>query len=112
MKYVYIVIAMMIVGCSDKSPKVEKVVESKAKVEVVQVATVEAPKVKEVKATLAKNETPVEEVKVTKNIAPDVPSSCAMWSDGSNVCNRVSAKKASCTTNPVAQRMFSCLQWQ
>lgn len=109
MKYVYIVIAMMIVGCSDKSPKVEKVVESKAKVEVVQVATVEAPKVK---ATLAKNETLVEELKVTKNIAPDVPSSCAMWSDGSNVCNRVSAKKASCTTNPVAQRMFSCLQWQ
>jgi hypothetical protein len=109
MKYVYIVIAMMIVGCSDKSPKVEKVVESKAKVGVVQVATVEAAKVK---ATLAKNETPVEEVKVTKNIAPDVPSSCAMWSDGSNVCNRVSAKKASCTTNPVAQRMFSCLQWQ
>ena len=111
MKYIYIVVAMLFVGCSDKSASVKKAPQSKQAVQVVETAVVGERK-KVVKQKLAKNETLVEEVKVTKNIASDVPSSCAMWSDGSNVCSRVSRGKASCTTNPVANRMFSCLQWQ
>jgi len=94
-------------GCSDKSASVQKLPETKQKTEVVKVLQVPEPK-----RTVVRNETLVEEPKVTKNIGADVPTSCAMWSDGSNICTRVSTRKASCTTNPVDQRMFSCLQWQ
>jgi hypothetical protein len=124
MKYLYILVAMVFMGCSDKSPMIEKVVEPVVKVESAQIETVkiETPKIEilknEVKVVEAKkevlrsNETMVDEPTVTKNIAADVPASCAMWSDGSNICNRLSTGKASCTTNPVENRMFSCLQWQ
>jgi hypothetical protein len=111
---------MIFIGCSEKSPKVEKVIEPVVKIESVQVATPQVETIKnevvEVVETkteaLRSNETMVAEAKVTKNIASDVPSSCAMWSDGSNICTRVSTTKASCDTNPVANRMVSCLQWQ
>ena len=54
----------------------------------------------------------VEEPKVTKDIKHDIPPSCAMWSDGCNVCSRISPKKASCTTYPACHnRLVSCLQW-
>ena len=123
MKYLYLLTAVLFIGCSDKSPKVEKVITPKVEAiqsEVKSVMQTEAvvENTKEVVTQeivtpkIATNETIVEEPKVTKNIASDVPTSCAMWSDGSNICTRVSAGKASCTTNPVENRMFSCLQWQ
>ncbi len=108
MKYIYLLVAMIFIGCSDKSAKVE--VPVKNKIEVVEVANVVETKTK--KLELKSNETMVEEVKVIKDVASDVPASCAMWSDGSNVCTRVGRGKASCTTNPVENRMLSCLQWQ
>ena len=115
MKYIYILTALIFMGCSEKTASVEKRVQKviEPKVEIVQVANVVETK-KEVasKKEVLRNETVIEEPKVLKNIASDVPSSCAMWSDGSNICNRVSRGKASCTTNPVENRMFSCLQWQ
>ena len=111
MKYLYIVVAMILMGCSEKSPEPIKVAEVKA--EVVEVVQTEVVKVKEVPAALAPNETLVEETKVTKNIGSDIPSSCAMWSDGCNVCTRIGNGKASCTTGPDCKnKMFSCLQWQ
>lgn len=112
--------ALIFMGCSDKSASVQKLPETKKEIKVVQeIQAVKEAKVPEVvqtievkKEVLRTNETLVEEPKVMKNIASDVPTSCAMWSDGSNICTRASSTKASCTTNPVENRMFSCLQWQ
>ena len=116
MKYLYLLTALIFMGCSDKSVAIEKLPESKQKMEVVKAdkvtEVVETSEITKSKHELLKNETLVDEPKVTKKIARDVPSSCAMWSDGSNICTRVSKKKASCTTNPIENRMFSCLQWQ
>ena len=128
MKYSYILVAMVFMGCSDKSPELEKVVEpvvtqvqkvSEPVVEVAPVVTQFKEVVKPViqvepvrREALRSNETMVAEPTVTKSIGSDIPTSCAMWSDGSNICTRVSSRKASCTTNPVGQKMFSCLQWQ
>ena len=119
MKYLYIMIAMIFMGCSDKAPIVEKVVETKAHVEVVEV---QAPKLMEVRevirvkesvSPMSANEILVPDAKVIKRIGSDIPSSCAMWSDGCNVCTRVGAGKASCDTGPeCTNKMFSCLQWQ
>ncbi|CAA6804332.1 MAG: Unknown protein, partial [uncultured Sulfurovum sp.] len=82
------------------------------KVEVVEVANVTEVK-NQVKSVVPKNETIVEEPKVVKSIGTDIPTSCAMWSDGCNVCTRLANGKASCTTGPeCASKMFSCLQWQ
>ena len=140
MKYIYLLIVMVIVGCSDKSPKVEKSVlpENTVKVETAKVPNlskvVETHRRKEViEAVVPQTSTVVEELieekkvvtptthattmveepMVTKNIGSNVPSSCAMWSDGCNVCTRKGGGKASCTTNPECQhKVFSCLQWQ
>lgn len=114
MKYIYILTALIFMGCSDKSASVQKVPEPKQKIEIVEVAKVTEVKEKSVKKVmLNRNETLVEEVTVIKNVASDIPSSCAMWSDGCNVCTRKGGGKASCTTNPECKhKMFSCLQWQ
>ena len=123
MKYLYLLTALIFIGCSDKSTSVQKVAEPKTQTIVSEVknVVVEAKEVfvseplqqeTVVVKSPVQNLTMVEEPKVIKNIASDVPTSCAMWSDGSNICTRVSGGKASCTTNPVDQRMFSCLQWQ
>lgn len=104
MKLVYLMAALIFMGCSQVEPKVEKATE---KVEVVEVA-----KVGEVKKEPSKKEL-MEEPKVTKKVASDIPTSCYMWSDGCNVCTKMgNGKKASCTTNPECiNKMFSCLQW-
>ncbi|CAA6816703.1 MAG: Unknown protein [uncultured Sulfurovum sp.] len=108
MKYLYLVVAIILMGCSQKSPEVIKVAETKTKVEVVEVASVD-----EVVNVGSKSETLIVEPKVTKNIGADIATSCEMWSDGCNVCTRLGNGKASCTTNPECQnKMFSCLQWQ
>lgn len=133
MKYIYLLTALIFVGCSDKSPNVEKTEETKTKSEVANVtktseihervaevieATTLEEQIPEVETQVVKtpavrsNETMVDEPKVTKKITSDVPASCAMWSDGANICTRISKRKASCTTNPVKYRNISCLQWQ
>ncbi|CAA6799501.1 MAG: Unknown protein, partial [uncultured Sulfurovum sp.] len=94
----------------DKSPEVKKAPETK--VEVVEVANVTEVK-NQVKSVVPKNETIVEELKVVKSIGADIPTSCAMWSDGCNVCTRLANGKASCTSGAECKhKMFSCLQWQ
>ena len=138
MKNVYVITAILLGtillgGCIDKS---RKVTEHKVQVEVVEVANVQETKERVFSRVaprnvipknvvprnvvrrnvvrrniIPRNETLVEEKKIIKRIASDVPTSCAMWSDGSNICTRVSRGKASCTANPVQNRMFSCLQW-
>ena len=141
MKYIYLLIVMVIVGCSDKSPKVEKsvlpentvkvetakvpnlskAVETHTRKEVIEAVVPQTSRVVEERIEEKKITTPptthvttmVEEPMVTKNIGSNVPSSCAMWSDGCNVCTRKGGGKASCTTNPECQhKVFSCLQWQ
>lgn len=123
MKYLYLLTALIFIGCSDKSTSVQKVAEPKSQTVVSEVknVVVEAKEVlvseplkqeTVVAPSPAQNVTMVEEAKVTKNIGSDIPTSCVMWSDGSNVCTRISQRKASCTTNPIGQKMFSCLQWQ
>jgi len=113
MKYIYLLTALVVMGCSDKTPSIEKNNERKIKIEVVEVAHVYERKKVTPKSVVPKNETLVPETKVTKKIDSDVPKSCAMWSDGCNVCTRTGGKKASCTTNPECHnKVFSCLQWQ
>ena len=128
MKYIYLLTALIFMGCGQKTVNVEKAPEVKTNIEVAQVSKPievkeevgEVLNVEEVHQrvpevvtpVLRKNETIIDEPKVVKNITSDVAPSCAMWSDGSNICTRISKRKASCTTNPVAHRMFSCLQWQ
>ena len=140
MKYIYIAIALIFVGCSQKTPDAEKPIEAKVKSKVAEVTktteiakaveTTNAVEVQEEVGTaveavtieekvpavethaLKSNETIIDEPKVTKRVASDVPTSCAMWSDGANICTRISKRKASCTTNPITHRMVSCLQWQ
>ena len=111
MKYIYILVALIFMGCSEKAQTITKAAQAKEEIRIVETVIIAEQK-EVVKQELARNETLVEDPKVVKSIASDVPSSCAMWSDGSNICTRVSQGKASCTTNPVANRMFSCLQWQ
>ena len=110
MKYLFILTALLFIGCSEKTNTIAALPESSQKVEIVEEVIVE-PRVVQ-KNVAPRNEMIIIEPKVVKNVAKDVPSSCAMWSDGSNICTRVSRGKASCTTNPVENRMFSCLQWQ
>lgn len=103
MKYLYLLIGIIFIGCNSKSITVEAPKASSE--ETKQVVVEEKPIVVEEKVV-------VEEPKLTKDIKPDIPPSCAMWSDGCNVCSRISTKKASCTTYPACQnRMVSCLQW-
>jgi hypothetical protein len=108
MKFVYLLVALVFMGCSQVEPKVEKAVEVPKKVE-----TTEVKKVIEPKKEVVKKEEVLEEPKVTKKVGADIPTSCYMWSDGCNVCTKMGdGTKASCTTNPECiNRMFSCLQW-
>jgi hypothetical protein len=102
---------MIFGGCSEKSLKIEKVIESKVKI--VKVTKVQESKNEVAKNLIPKNETLVEEKKVIKQIDADIPTSCAMWSDGCNVCTRTGGGKATCTSNSECRhKMFSCLQWQ
>ena len=104
---------MIFMGCSQKSPEVIGHPDNATKVQVVEVAKVQEFVKQEVKNIRFKNEIIVDEPKVVKNIDADIPTSCAMWSDGCNVCTRLAKGKASCTTGPdCTNRMFSCLQWQ
>lgn len=111
MKYFFILVAMIFMGCSEKSLEVNNAVETK--VEVVEVAHVMPVKQEVKRVVLQKNEKVIEEPKVVKRIGADIPTSCVMWSDGCNVCTRLGNGKASCTTGPAcSNKMFSCLQWQ
>jgi hypothetical protein len=115
MKYLYLIVSIIFIGCSDKSATIEPEKEAVAPVEKVQVAstpTIETPKVvMEESVVLESDPVVVPEEKVTKIIKSDVPSSCAEWSDGCNVCTRLSGTKASCTKNPCTNRVVSCLRW-
>ncbi len=113
MRYLYLVVAMVLMGCSSKESNVEVATQTQSKIEVVEVAKVEESKKAQPKLKLNPNETLIEEPMVTKPIAPDVPAACVKWSDGCNVCTRKGGGKAICTTNPECKhKIFSCLQWQ
>ncbi|NEW59705.1 hypothetical protein GSY74_00270 [Sulfurovum sp. bin170] len=101
MKYLYLIIGVIFIGCNSKSITVDtkRVVEPK---HVVEEETI-----------IVEEKVIIEEPKITKNIKQDIPPSCAIWSDGCNVCTRLSTTKASCTTYPACHnRLVSCLQWQ
>jgi len=107
MKFVYLLVALVFVGCSQVEPKVEKAVETKKEAQVAEVK-----QAVEVKKETVKKEEVLDEPKVTKKVGADIPTSCYMWSDGCNVCTKVGdGTKASCTTNECTNKMFSCLQW-
>ena len=113
MKYLYILIGIVFIGCSSKNITVEtpKASSVEAKKVVIKKKTVKEPIVEE-KPIIFEEEVVVEEPKVTKDIKRDVPQKCAMWSDGCNVCTRIDSKKASCTTYPACHnRVVSCLKW-
>lgn len=119
MKYISIIlIVIFFLGCSDKVLEIinkhptdktktvervkEKPVEVVGAIEVVESANIDD------KTLVA------DEHKVEKRIQSDVPARCQMWSDGCNVCTRISstATKASCTVYPACNnRVLSCLQW-
>jgi len=117
MKYIYIIlIGIVFINCSYKnveaveSPapvavpkKVERVVTEPVKVGAVEIVE---------SATINDKTLVADERKIIKNINSDVPTDCAKWSDGCNVCTRTNSKKASCTTYPQCHnRTVSCLQW-
>jgi hypothetical protein len=103
MKYLYLLIGIIFIGCNSKSI-IEK--PKKAIIETKKVVIKKKPII------IVEEEVVVEEPKVTKDIKPDIPPSCAMWSDGCNVCTRISNRKASCTTYPACHnRLVSCLKW-
>jgi hypothetical protein len=113
MKYLYIVLIVIVfINCSDKSVEVVESLTPTPKVEVVK-EPVEMGAIEVVASANVSDKTLVaDERKVTKNIKSDVPSGCAMWSDGCNVCTRTNSTKASCTTYPACHnRVVSCLQW-
>jgi hypothetical protein len=113
MKYLYIVLIVIVfINCSDKSVEVVESLTPTPKVEVVK-EPVEMGAIEVVASANVSDKTLVaDERKVTKNIKSDVPSGCAMWSDGCNVCTRTNSTKASCTTYPECHnRVVSCLQW-
>jgi len=119
MKYLYIVlIGIIFINCSDKSVEVvEKPTPPKVDVRATKVEVVKEPvkigAIEVVESANVNDKTLVaDERKITKTIKKDVPSGCAMWSDGCNVCTRTSSTKASCTTYPECHnRVVSCLQW-
>ena len=115
MKYLYIVlIGIIFINCSDKSVEVvEKKTLKVEKVEEVVNEPVKMGKIEVVESANVNDETLVaDERKIIKRIKVDVPSRCAMWSDGCNVCTRTNSTKASCTTYPECHnRVVSCLQW-
>jgi len=121
MKYLYIVlIGIIFINCSDKSVEVvDKPTPPKVEVRATKVEVVKEPvkttigAIEVVESASVNDKTLVaDERKITKTIKRDVPSGCAMWSDGCNVCTRTSSTKASCTTYPECHnRVVSCLQW-
>jgi len=115
MKYLYILfIGILFINCSDKSVEVVKnpTPTPTPKVEIVK-EPVKMGAIEVVESAKVSDETLVaDERKITKSIKSDVPSDCAMWSDGCNVCTRSNSTKASCTTYPECHnRVVSCLQW-
>jgi len=117
MRYLFLIIGIFFISCTDKN--VEVVDKLKPNVETVkkEVVTKEEPvkkgKIEIVESANVSDETLVaDERKVMKNIKSDVPTKCAMWSDGCNVCTRTNSRKASCTTYPECHnRVVSCLKW-
>jgi hypothetical protein len=113
MKYLYsVLIGIIFINCSDKSVEVVATPNPTPKVEIVQ-EPVEMGAIEVVASANVSDKTLVaDERKITKIIKKDVPSGCAMWSDGCNVCTRTNSTKASCTTYPECHnRVVSCLQW-
>jgi hypothetical protein len=123
-KYLYLIIGVIFVGCSgknmtlrDSKTKIETEKQEIAKVKSkpkLTTVTLSQNKIKEKieEKIIVEEEVVVDEPKIKKKIKYDVPRSCAMWSDGCNVCTRIDAKKASCTTYPECHnRIISCLKW-
>ncbi|SFV50887.1 hypothetical protein MNB_SV-12-1097 [hydrothermal vent metagenome] len=103
MKYFYLIIGVIFIGCNSRTITVETPKANSVKSNRVVV---------EQKPVIVEEEVVVEEPKVTKSIKSDVPPKCAMWSDGCNICTRMNSTKASCTTYPACHnRLLSCLQW-
>ncbi len=118
MKYISIIlIVIFFLGCSDKILEVIKKdpIDKTKTVERVKEKPIEVGAIEVVESANIDDETLVaDEHKVEKRIESDVPSRCQMWSDGCNVCTRISStsKKASCTVYPACHnRVVSCLQW-
>ncbi len=122
MKYLYIIlIGIVLVNCSDKVVEVKEVVEKPTPISSVVEVVKEKEKPIEVGAIEVVESANIDDAtlvadehKVEKRIESDVPSRCQMWSDGCNVCTRISStsKKASCTVYPACHnRVVSCLQW-
>jgi tetrahydromethanopterin S-methyltransferase subunit A len=108
MKYLYLLIGIIFIGCNSKSITVEA---PKTTTKIEEVAKKQKPVVEE-EPIIVEEQVVAEEPKITKKIKPDIPKKCAMWSDGCNVCTRIDSKKASCTTYPECHnRLVSCLQW-
>jgi len=117
MKYLFLIIGIFFISCTDKSVEVVKKltpnVEIVKKEVVVKAEPVKKGAIEVVESANVSDETLVaDERKVMKNIKRDVPKDCAMWSDGCNVCTRTTSKQASCTTYPECHnRVVSCLKW-
>lgn len=119
MKFVYLIVALVFMGCTKVQPPAEeplpvavpKNVEVPSVKKVMDAKKLEAKKA-EVKKEAAQTKEVFEEPKTIKRVGGDIPTSCFMWSDGCNVCTKVGdGTKASCTTNECSNKMFSCLQW-
>ncbi len=107
MKYLYLLIGIIFIGCNSRILTIDTTKAKESK----NVGEKSKPIVKE-QPIIFEEEVVVEEPKVTKDIQHDVPKKCTMWSDGCNVCNRLNTKKASCTTYPACHnRLVSCLKW-
>ena len=117
MKKIYIILAgILFLACSSTPVSVESVenkviTEKKQELKEEAIVFVESANVEE-KVTAPKPKLVADERRVTKKMQSDVPSGCAMWSDGCNECTRKAQGKASCTTYPACQnRVVSCLRW-
>ena len=114
MKFVYLIVALVFMGCTKVQPPAEEPLPGAVpkNVEVPSVKKVMDAKKAEVKNEAVETKEVFEEPKTIKRVEGDIPSSCFMWSDGCNVCTKVGdGTKASCTTNECSNKMFSCLQW-
>jgi len=110
MKYLYLLIGVIFIGCNSKSITVETPKTTKTEVKKVEIK--EKKVIKKKKPIIVEEQVVAEEPKETKSIQPDIPPKCMMWSDGCNVCTRLSNRKASCTTYPACHnRLVSCLKW-
>lgn len=114
MKFVYLIVALVFMGCTQVQPPAEEPlpVAVPKNVEVPSVKKVMDAKKVDVKKETVQTKEVFEEPKTIKRVEGDIPASCFIWSDGCNVCTKVGdGTKASCTTNDCSNKMFSCLQW-